>query len=73
MSGAQLAQEFFLVQAVLERFAAVDEDYGNFVGVEATDFGVGVHVHFAPRKPATLVELDEALLDDFAQMAPLAE
>src|ERR1700746_2337302 len=71
-SSAQFAQEFLLIHAVLKGFAAVDEDYWHFVIVEAPDFGVGVHVDFSPGEAATLVELDDALLDDFAEMTSLA-
>lgn len=71
-SGAEFAEEFFFVHAVLEGFAAVDEDYGDFVGIEAADFGVGVYVNFTPVKAAALLEFDEALLDDFAEMTALA-
>ena len=31
-SAGQLLQKFLLVEPVLEGFAAVDEDYGDFVG-----------------------------------------
>ena len=71
-SGAEFAEEFFFVHAVLEGFAAVDEDYGDFVGIEAADFGVGVYVNFTPVKAAALLEFDEALLDDFAEMTSFA-
>jgi len=71
-SSAQFAQEFLLVHVVLKRFAAVDEDYGDLVGIAASHFGVGVHVDFPPGEAATLVQLDEALLDDFAEMTSLA-
>src|ERR1700686_1594077 len=71
-SSAQFAQEFLLVHAVLKSFAAVDEDYGDLVGIEAADFGVGVHVDFPPGEAATLVQLDDALLDDFAEMTSFA-
>ena len=60
------------VHAVLESFAAVDEDYGDFVGVEVADFGVGVDVDFAPGEAASFLEFGEALLDDFAEMTSLA-
>jgi len=33
----------------LKGFAAVDEDYGDLVGIEAPDFGIGVHVDFLAR------------------------
>src|SRR6202163_2961659 len=71
-SSAQFAQEFLFIHAVLKSFAAVDEDYGDLVGIEAPDFGVGVHVDFTPGEAATLVQLDDALLDDFAEMTSLA-
>jgi hypothetical protein len=57
---------------VLEGFAAVDEDYGDLVVIEASDFGVGVYVDFAPGEAATPVELDDALFDDLAEMTSLA-
>jgi hypothetical protein len=57
---------------VLESSAAIDEDYRDLVGVEVPDFRVGIDVDFTPGKAAPLVELDEALLDDFAKMASLA-
>jgi hypothetical protein len=61
-----------LVHVVLKRFAAVDEDYGDFVGIATPDFGVGVNVDFMPVEAATLLQLDEALLNDFAEMTSLA-
>jgi hypothetical protein len=61
-----------LVHAVLKSFEAVDEDYGDLVVVEASDFGVGVYVDFTPGEAATLVELDDALFDDFTEMTSLA-
>ncbi len=70
--SAQFAQELLLVHAVLKRFAAVDEDYGDLVGIAAPDFGVGVNVDFMPGEATMLVQLDEALLDDFAKMTSLA-
>src|ERR1017187_3377347 len=71
-SRAQFAQEFLFVHAVLKSFAAVDEDYGDFVVIEASDLGVGVDVDFPPGEAAPLVQLVEALLDDFAEMTSLA-
>jgi len=56
----------------LKSFVAVDEDYGNLVVIEAPDFGVGVDVDFTPGEAAPLVELDDALFDDFAEMTSLA-
>src|ERR1700682_5418460 len=71
-SSAQFAQEFLFIHAVLKSFAAIDEDYGDLVGIEAPDFGVGVYVDFPPGEAATLVQLDDALFDDFAEMTSLA-
>src|SRR6266446_7373265 len=71
-SRAQFAQEFLLIHVVLKSFATVDEDDGDFVCIEAANFGVGVDVNFSPGEAATLVELDDALLDDFAEMTSLA-
>ena len=71
-SVRQFPQKFPFVHAVLECFAAIDEDDGDLVVVLAAQFGIGVDVHFAPLKAAALMEFDEALLDDFAEMAPLA-
>jgi hypothetical protein len=70
--SAQFAEEFLLIHAVLKSFVAVDEDYWDLVGVAAPDFGIGVHVDFTPGEAAPLVELDEALFDDFAEMTSLA-
>jgi hypothetical protein len=57
---------------VLKSLAAIDKDHGDFVVIEAPAFGVGVYVDFTPGEAAPLVELDEALLDDFAEMTSLA-
>lgn len=70
--GAQLAQEFLFIHAILERFAAVNENYGDLVVIEAAGLGVGVHVDFSPGEAATFVQLDQALFDDFAEMTSLA-
>ena len=67
--AGELAEKFLLVHAVLKRLAAVDEDYRNFVGVEAADFGAGVDVDFAPVEAASLVQLGEALFHNFAEVA----
>ena len=70
-SAGEFAEKLLFVHAVLERLATVDEDDGDLVVVLAAKFGVGVDVHFAPDEAAALMEFDEALLDDFAEMAPL--
>ena len=71
-SGAQLAKKFLLVHVVLEGFAAIDENYRDFIGIDTPDFGVRIYVNFTPGKATTPLELDEALLDDFAEMTSLA-
>src|ERR1039458_1110013 len=71
-SSAQFAQEFLLIHAVFKRFAAIDEDHGDLVGIEAADFRVRVYIDFAPGKAAMLLQLDDALFDDFAEMTSLA-
>jgi hypothetical protein len=50
----------------------VDEDDRDLVVIEAPDFGVGIHVDLTPGEAATLVELDETLFDDLAEMTSLA-
>jgi hypothetical protein len=71
-SSAQFAEKFLLVHPVLKSLSSVDENHGNFIVIQASDFGIGVHVDFTPAKTAPLVQFDDALLDDFAEMASLA-
>jgi hypothetical protein len=71
-SDGELAQELTFVHAVLEGFAAVDEDDGHLVGVLAAKLVVGIDVHFLPAEQAAALELDEAFLDDFAEVATFA-
>ena len=66
----EFAQEFLLVHPVLEGFAPVDEDDRNLVIVETAKFRVGVDIDLPPVETATFVQLRQALLDDFAQVAP---
>jgi hypothetical protein len=68
----QLLEEFLFVHAVLEGLAAVDEDDGDLIVVLASKLGVGVDVYLSPVETAALVEFDEALLNDLAEMAPFA-
>jgi hypothetical protein len=70
--AGELAEEFAFVHAVLEGFAAVDEDHGDFVGELATELFVGVDVDFLPPEQAAALELDEAFLYDFAEVAAFA-
>jgi len=57
---------------VLESFATVDQDYRDLISIDTPDFGVRIDVDFTPGKAAPLLELDEALLDDLAEMTSLA-
>ncbi len=67
--SSEFAQEFLLVHPILEGFASVDENDWNLVIVEAAEFRVGVDVDLAPVEAAAFVQLRQALLDDFAQVA----
>ena len=71
-SDGELAQELTFVHAVLEGFAAVDEDDRHLVGELAAKLVVGIDVHFLPAEQAAALELDEAFLDDFAEVATFA-
>src|SRR5215470_16371493 len=68
----ELAEEFPFVHPVLESLAAVDEDDWDLVGELAAQLFVGVYVDFLPAEQASALELDEAFLDDLAQMTALA-
>jgi hypothetical protein len=70
--AGEFAEEFALVHAILEGFAAVDEDDGDFIVKLAADFVIGVNVDFTPGEAALAGKLDQAFLDDFAEMASLA-
>jgi hypothetical protein len=70
--AGQLAEKFLLVHAVLEGFAAINEDDGNFVVELAAEFGVGVHIDLAPGEPPATRELGETLFDNLAEMASFA-
>jgi len=70
--AGEFAEEFPLVHVVLEGFAAVDEDDGDFIVKLAADFVIGINVDFTPGEAAMAGKLDQAFLDDFAEMASLA-
>jgi hypothetical protein len=72
LSTGKFAKEFLFIHAVLERLAAIDKDYGNLIVVFATQSGVRVDVDLPPLEAAAAMKLDEALLDDFAEMTSLA-
>ena len=70
-SACQLSHKLLFVHAIFERLAAIDEDDGYLIVVLATEVWIGVNIHVAPVEAAALMEFYEALLDDFAEMAPL--
>jgi hypothetical protein len=71
-AGGEFAQEVALVHAVLEGFFAVDEDHGDFVGVEAAEFVGGVHIELGEGELSMAGELDKGFLDHLAEVASLA-
>ena len=70
--AGELAEEFALVHVVLEGFAAVDKDDGNFVGELAAELFVGVDIDFLPAKKTSPLELHQALFDNLTKMTALA-
>ncbi|MGB6387366.1 MAG: hypothetical protein WBD25_16770 [Terriglobales bacterium] len=70
--GTQLAQKFLFIHAIFKSFVPIDEDHWDFVIIETPDFSTGVYIDFTPGETSPLVELDEALLDDFAEMTSFA-
>ena len=71
-SAGEFAEEVGFVHVVLEGFAAVDEDYRDFVGELAAELVVAVYVDVLPGEAAAAVELGESLFDDFAEVAAFA-
>src|ERR1700683_1753703 len=71
-SAGEFAEEVGFVHAVLEGFAAVDEDYGDFIGELAAELFVAVDVDILPGETATAVQFGESLFDDLAEVASLA-
>ncbi len=61
-----------LIHVVLEGFAAVDEDYGDFIVIEAAEMVVGIYINFLPFETGVALKLAQAFFDDFAQVASLA-
>jgi hypothetical protein len=60
-----------LIHAVLEGFAAVDEDNGDFVIELAAQLIITVHVDLMPIEAPPTMELRDRLFDDLAEMASL--
>ena len=71
-SVSEFAEEVVFVHVILEGFAAVDEDDGDFVGELAAKLFVAVHVYVLPGEAATAMEFGEGLFDDFAEVASFA-
>jgi hypothetical protein len=69
--AGQLLQEFLLVQPVLERLPAINENHRDFVRKLAAEQIIGFHVNFAPLKAASALQFREFFLHDFAQVASL--
>jgi len=70
--AAEFAEEVGFFHAVFEGFAAVDEDYGDFIGELAAELFVAVYVDVLPGEAAAAVQFGQALFDDFAEMAAFA-
>lgn len=71
-SGLQAAEEVPFVEVVLEGFAAVEEDDGDFVVEALLEFGVGVDVDDAESEVGAGGEAGELVLDHVAEVAALA-
>jgi hypothetical protein len=67
-SDGELSQEFLLVHVILERLAAVDEHYRDFIVEPSAEFEVRVDIDFAPGEPSAARELRQALLHHFTKM-----
>ena len=61
-----------LIHAVLEGFAAIDEDHRHFIGVLAAEVLVRVYVNFLPLEAGVTLQFRQTFLDDFTQMASFA-
>ena len=60
------------VRPILERFAAINENQWNLVGVLLPQFGVCVDVHFTPFEVGLPLSAGERFFNDFAEMAALS-
>jgi hypothetical protein len=70
--ASQLSEEFLLVHAVLERFAAIDEDDRDFVVELAAKIGVRIDVDVVPGESSAPRKLGQALFHHFTQVASFA-
>ena len=71
-SAGEFAEEVGFVHAVLEGFAAIDEDDGDLVGELAAELFVGVYVDVLPGEAAAAMQFGEGLFDDLAEVAAFA-
>lgn len=71
-STRQPSQKFLLVHAVLEGFAAIDEDDRDFIVELAAEVRVAVDIDFLPGESTAAGEFREAFLYDFTQVTALA-
>ncbi len=71
-SAGEFAEEVGFVHAVLEGFASVDEDDGDFVGELAAELFVAVDVDILPGEAATAMQFGEGLFDDLAEVTSFA-
>jgi hypothetical protein len=72
VSSRQLAQKLTFVHAVFKRFAAIDEDDGNFVGELTAQLLIRIDINFMPGEPAPSVQFGQGLFDDLAKMTTLS-
>ena len=68
VSSGEGAEEGVGGHVVLEGFATVDEDDGDFVVVDALQVGIGVDVDLAPLEIRLIPELAQGVFDDVAEM-----
>lgn len=66
--AGQFSQKFLLGHAVFKGFAAIDKDYGNFVGKLPAQLIIRVHIHFAPGESAAAMHFADRLFHDFAEV-----
>jgi hypothetical protein len=71
-SAGEFAEEVGFVHAVLEGFAAVDEDDGDFVGEFAAELFVAVDVDVLPGEASAAMQFGQGLFDDLAEVTSLA-
>jgi hypothetical protein len=70
--AGQPLQKFLLIHPVLKCFAAIDEDYGDFVVKLPAQFAVAIDVYFLPGKAAAAREFGETFFYHLAQVTSLS-